>query len=124
MGLGVDIIEIARIARVLGRHEAGLRRRVFTELEWQQNHGRIASLAGRFAAKEAVMKSLGVGGMAFSSIEIVRLRSGKPEVRLYGRMLQRAERLGVTGIEVSISHSRDNAVAIAVAEISPAPSAP
>ena len=114
--LGVDIVEIARIRAALGRHEAGFRRRVYTEVEWQQCGRSIASLAGRFAAKEAVMKSLGVGGMAFSEIEIVRLPSGKPEVKLHGRMLQRATRLGITSISITISHSRDNAVAVALAE--------
>src|SRR5262245_44348620 len=91
-----------------------MRRRIYTDLEWQQNEGRIPSLAGRFAAKEAVMKSLGTGGMAFKSIEMVRAPSGRPEVRLSGRMARRAERLGITDIEVSISHSRDNAVAVAI----------
>ncbi|MEA2638824.1 MAG: holo-[acyl-carrier protein] synthase [Chloroflexota bacterium] len=116
MDVGVDIVEIARVQRAVGRHEAGMRRRVYTELEWTQCSKSIASLAGRFAAKEAVMKSLGVGGMAFRDIEIVRSRSGKPEVQLTGRMERRATSLGVTAITVSISHSRDNAVAVAIAE--------
>lgn len=119
MEVGVDIVEISRVARVVGRHAEGMQRRVYTELEWRQCHKSIASLAGRFAAKEAVMKSLGVGGMAFRDIEIARLPSGKPEVRLYGRMQRRAKRLGVTAIHVSISHSRDNAVAVALAESGP-----
>lgn len=114
--IGVDIVEIARVRAAVDRHGAGFRRRVFTDLEWQQCGRSYPSLAGRFAAKEAVMKALGTGGMAFRDIEIVRTPSGKPEVRLSGRMQRRAERLGVTGIEVSISHSRDNAVAMALAE--------
>ena len=77
----------------------------------------MESLAGRFAAKEAVMKALGVGGMPYRDIEIARLPSGKPEVRLTGRMQRRAEHLGVTAIHISISHSRDNAVAVAIAEL-------
>ena len=117
MDVGVDVIEIARIARVISRHAEGMRRRVYTELEWRQCHRSFASLAGRFAAKEAVMKALGVGGMPFHNIEIARLPSGKPEVRLTGRMQRRAERLGVTAIHISISHSRDNAVAVAIAEL-------
>lgn len=116
--VGVDVVEIARVARVVGRHAEGMQRRVYTELEWRQCHRSIASLAGRFAAKEAVMKALGVGGMPFRNIEIARLPSGKPEVRLTGRMHRRAERLGVTAIHISISHSRDNAVAVAIAELS------
>lgn len=114
--IGVDIVEIARVRAAVERHGAGFRRRVYTDIEWQQCGRSFPSLAGRFAAKEAVMKALGVGGMAFRDIEIVRTPSGKPEVRLSGRMQRRAERLGVTRITVSISHSRDNAVAMALAE--------
>lgn len=116
MDIGVDIVELARVRNVVERHAAGMRRRVYTELEWTQCSKSIASLAGRFAAKEAVMKALGTGNMAFRDIEIARLPSGKPEVRLSGRMLRRAERLGVKIVSVSISHSRENAVAVAVAE--------
>lgn len=114
--VGVDIVEISRIRAALERHAAGFRRRVYTEIEWGDCGSNYASLAGRFAAKEAVMKALGVGGMAFREIEIVRLPSGKPSVRVFGRMRRRAERLGVTLITVSISHSRENAVAVALAE--------
>jgi len=114
-------VEIGRIRSALSRHADGFRRRVYTELEWQQCGASYASLAGRFAAKEAVMKALGVGGMAFRDIEIERTPSGKPEVTLHGRMSRRAERIGVTTIALSISHSRDNAVAIALAERPNAP---
>jgi holo-[acyl-carrier protein] synthase len=117
--LGVDIVEIARVKAALERHTNGFRRRVYTDLEWEQCGRSYPSLAGRFAAKEAVMKSLGTGGMAFRDIEIVRSRSGKPEVRLYGRMAERARRIGVTRVGVTISHSRDNAVAVALAETGP-----
>jgi len=114
--VGVDVVEIGRVKSAVERHGAGFRRRVYTELEWQQCGRSFASLAGRFAAKEAVMKALGVGGMRFRDIEIRRSPSGKPEVTLTGRMQARAERLEIRRIIVSISHSRDNAVAVAVAE--------
>ena len=117
----MDIVEIGRVRAAVERHGAGFRRRVYTDVEWQQCGRSFPSLAGRFAAKEAVMKSLGTGGMAFRDIEIVRTASGKPEVRLSGRMQRRAERLGVTRVIVSISHSRDNAVAVALAERSDDP---
>ena len=116
---GVDIVEIARVRQALERHGPGFQRRVFTDLEWQQCGRSYPSLAGRFAAKEAVMKALGVGGMKFRDIEIVRTPSGKPEVRLSGRMQARADRLGVSRVAVTISHSRDNAVAVAIAERAP-----
>ena len=104
---------------ILRGQEAGFRRRVYTDLEWRQCGDSCQSLAGRFAAKEAVMKALGVGGMAFRDIEIVRSVSGKPEVRLAGRMQRRAERLGISAVTVTISHSRENAVAVALAEQRP-----
>lgn len=114
--VGVDIVEIPRIRAALARHTDGFRRRVYTDLEWEQCGRSDASLAGRFASKEAVMKALGVGGMAFRDIEIVRTPSGQPAVRLSGRMLLRAQRLGIRSISVSISHSRAHAVAVAIAE--------
>lgn len=114
--VGVDIVEIPRVQAAVERHEPGFRRRVYTELEWRECGASYASLAGRFAAKEAVMKALGGGGMRYREIEIARLPSGKPEVRLYGRMQARAARLGVAAISITISHSRDNAVAVAVAQ--------
>ena len=114
--VGVDIVEIYRIRAAVERHPGGVQRRVYTEIEWRQCGRSFASLAGRFAAKEAVMKALGVGGMAFRDIEIIRAPSGKPEVTLHGRMLRRAQRIGVTRVGVTISHSRDNAVAVALAE--------
>jgi holo-[acyl-carrier protein] synthase len=117
--LGVDIVEIGRIKAAVERHGEGFRRRVYTELEWEQCGRSAASLAGRFAAKEAVMKALGVGGMRFRDIQIRRAASGKPEVELSGRMQARAERLGVRRITVTISHSRDNAVAVAMADREP-----
>ncbi|MBM2809622.1 MAG: acpS [Chloroflexi bacterium] len=113
--LGVDIVEIARVRRAVERHGAGFRRRVFTTTEWEQCGQSFASLAGRFAAKEAVMKSLGTGGMRFAEIEIVRMHSGQPRVRLYGKTAERAQNLGVRSISISISHSRDSAVAVAFA---------
>lgn len=114
-------MEIARVRQAVERHLDGFRRRVYTEREWSECGKSFASLAGRFAAKEAVMKSLGVGGMKFRDIEIVRAPSGKPEVQLSGRMRARADRLGVTAISVTISHSRDNAVAVALAERASSP---
>lgn len=114
--VGVDIVEIPRIRAAVERHSGGFRRRVYTEIEWEQCGSSYASLAGRFAAKEAVMKALGVGGFRFRDVEIVRARSGQPEVRLHGRMRERADQLGIARIAVSISHSRESAVAVALAE--------
>ena len=117
LGAGVDLIEIERVAGVLERHGERFLRRVFTPGEIAYCRGRAPNLAARFAAKEAVMKSLGTGfrGVGWRDVEVVRAPSGAPSPRLHGRALRRAERLGVTEIAISLSHSRGFAVAFAVA---------
>ena len=117
LGAGVDLIEIERVAGVLERHGERFLRRVFTPGEIAYCRGRAPNLAARFAAKEAVMKSLGTGfrGVGWRDVEVVRAPSGAPSPRLHGRALWRAERLGVTEIAISLSHSRGFAVAFAVA---------
>src|SRR3989304_6357857 len=78
--------------------------------------GRVHELAARFAAKEAVMKALGTGarGLAWREIEVLPNHRGKPLVYLYGRALERARQIGVDAIEVSLSHSRQLALASVV----------
>jgi holo-[acyl-carrier protein] synthase len=114
---GVDFIEIDRVAGVLERYGDRFLRRVFTPSEIAYCRGRAPNLAARFAAKEAVMKSLGTGfrGVGWRDVEVVRARSGAPSPRLHGRALRRAERLGVTEIAISLSHSRGYAMVVAVA---------
>ena len=91
--------------------------RVYTEAEQAYCRGRAPQLAGRFAAKEAVSKALGTGirRIHWRNIEVLPNRAGAPKVTLHGRARQRYEAMGLAGMEVSISHSRDNAVAIAIA---------
>ncbi|HEY8487003.1 MAG TPA: holo-ACP synthase [Limnochordales bacterium] len=122
MGLGVDVVEVDRIAAVLARYGQRFVRRVFSEQEaarcGQRRHGQQeACLAGRFAAKEAVMKALGTGtrGVAYREIEVASLPGGRPTVRLHGRAWARARQLGVESVAISITHGRDVAVAVAVA---------
>ena len=114
---GVDFIEIDRVAGVLERHGDRFLRRVFTPGEIAYCRGRAPNLAARFAAKEAVMKSLGTGfrGVGWRDVEVVRAPSGAPSARLHGRALRRAERLGITEIAISLSHSRGFAMVVAVA---------
>ena len=114
---GVDIIEIPRIKQVLDRYGQRFLKRVFTPDEIAYCRGRAPNLAGRFAAKEATMKALGTGvrGVSWRDIEIVRAESGAPSVQLHGRAEKRAELLQVVDISVSISHSREYAVAFVVA---------
>lgn len=114
---GVDFIEIERIAGVLDRYGDRFLRRVFTPGEIAYCRRRAPNLAARFAAKEAVMKSLGTGfrGVGWRDVEVVRAPSGAPSPRLHGRALRRAERLGITEIAISLSHSRGYAMVVAIA---------
>lgn len=114
---GVDFIEIDRVASVLERYGDRFLRRIFTPGEIAYCRGRAPNLAARFAAKEAVMKSLGTGfrGVGWRDVEVVRAPSGAPSPRLHGRARRRAERLGVTEIAISLSHSRGYAMVVAVA---------
>ncbi len=115
---GVDIIEIPRIKQVLDRYGQRFLKRVFTPDEIAYCRGRAPNLAGRFAAKEATMKALGTGvrGVSWKDIEVVRAESGAPSVKLHGRAAKRAERLAVGEISLSISHSREYAVAFVVTQ--------
>lgn len=113
---GVDIIEIHRVKEVLDRYGDRFLARVFTPGEIAYCRGRAPNLAARFAAKEAAMKALGTGvrGVGWKDIEIVRAPSGAPGVDYHGRARARAQRLGVVETSLSISHSREYAVAFVV----------
>lgn len=120
LGVGCDIIEIARIEKAV-RQEA-FKRRVFAagEIAYCEGRGRqaAASFAARFAAKEAVLKALGTGlrGGALTEIAVVNDELGKPSVRLAGYHQQLAESLGVKRICLSMSHGRETAMAYVVME--------
>ena len=113
--LGIDIIKVDRIRATLDRFGTRFSRRVLTPAEQRYVRDRPETLAGRWAAKEAVSKVLGLGvrGIGWRDIEVERLPTGQPAVRLHGRAAQRAEQLGMTRIAVSISHESEYAVAIA-----------
>jgi holo-[acyl-carrier protein] synthase len=113
--LGIDIIKVERIAAALKKFGDRFPRRVLTEGEQRYVRNRPENFAGRWAAKEAVSKVLGLGvrGVGWTEIEIVRLPTGAPSVRLSGRAKRRADQLGMGRIAVSISHEGDYAVAIA-----------
>ena len=115
---GVDIIELPRINQVLDRYGQRFLNRVFTPDEIAYCRGRAPNLAGRFAAKEAAMKALGTGvrGVSWKDIEVIRADSGAPSLRLHGRAEKRAERLQMSEMSLSISHSREYAVAFVVAQ--------
>jgi holo-[acyl-carrier protein] synthase len=113
--LGVDIIRVDRIRQALKRFGSRFTRRILTDHERAYVRDRPENLAGRWAAKEAVSKVLGLGvrGVGWREIEIVRLPTGQPAVRLHDRALRRAEQLGIDRIAVSISHEREYAIAVA-----------
>ncbi len=121
--VGVDLIEIARVERMLTRYGDRFLERVFTPAEILYCRARPAELAARFAAKEAVAKALGVGmrmiardGINWQDAEIIGDARGKPLVRLYGRAAERAGQLGLTEWAVSLSHTRKHAIAFVVAQ--------
>jgi holo-[acyl-carrier protein] synthase len=113
--LGIDIIKVDRIRGSIERFGARFEKRVLTEREARYVRLRPETFAGRWAAMEAVCKVLGLGvrGIGWREIEIERLPTGQPAVRLHGRAAARAEQLGMDRIAVSITHESDYAVAIA-----------
>jgi holo-[acyl-carrier protein] synthase len=115
--IGIDLIDIDRIVSVLERHPDRFRLRVLTEREQRYCGRRAERIAGRWAAKEAISKVLGLGvrGVGWREIEILPNHAGAPQVQLYARAARRAEALGLEGVTVSISHERRMAVAVAVA---------
>jgi holo-[acyl-carrier protein] synthase len=115
--VGVDIIEIERVGAAVRRWQDKFLRRVFTDAELHYCRGRIPELAARFAGKEAITKALGTGimGLAWQEMEILPDALGKPHVVLHGRAQQRAAAIGLRHFAISLSHSRDYAVAMVVA---------
>lgn len=116
LAVGVDIIEITRIGQTFQRWGDRFLRRIYTEGEIRYCRGRAPQLASRFAAKEAMMKALGTGirGVGWKDIEVVRSRGGPPSISLQGRGARIAESQGVYDIALSLSHSREYAVASVV----------
>lgn len=113
--LGIDIIGVSRIAASLARFGDRFTKRVLTPAEAAYVRNRPETLAGRWAAKEAVSKVLGLGvrGIGWRDIEVERLPTGQPSIRLHGRAARRATQLGMGRIAVSISHESEFAVAVA-----------
>jgi holo-[acyl-carrier protein] synthase len=116
---GVDIIELDRVAKVLARHPQRFLARVFTPAEVAHCRGRVPELAVRFAAKEATMKALGTGvrGIAWRDIEVLPNRRGKPLLLLHGTAAARAASIGLTDVDVTLTHARDYAAAVVVGHV-------
>jgi len=121
VGHGIDIVETARIRQLVQEHGQRFLDRCFTALEQQycarNSKRQIEHLAGRFAAKEAVLKVLGTGwrgGIAWTDIEIRPEPSGQPRIVLSGECLRLADQLGISRWHVSISHIETHATASAI----------
>ena len=114
---GVDLIEITRIKEVVARHGKHYLDRVYTPAELEQCGKRTESLAGRFAAKEAVAKALGcgIGDVTWKEIEVLGDGQNAPTLILHGAAKQKANNLGLENWSVSISHNQDQAIAFVVA---------
>ncbi len=114
--IGVDIVEIERVESAIKRWGDRFLNRIYTETELKICQDRLSSLASRFAAKEAVMKVLGTGGrgIGWREIEILTGADGRPSVKLYGQALNKAEELNLKELSVSLSDSKQHAVAVAI----------
>jgi holo-[acyl-carrier protein] synthase len=123
IGIGTDIIECERIDRMIQRHGSHFTDHVFTEHEIQYCIDRKNSdqhFAGRWAAKEAVLKALGTGwisGIAWTDVEVFNENSGKPQIKLHGGAKKIATEKKITEIQLSISHCKSHAIAFAIAKI-------
>lgn len=116
---GVDIIEIKRIKESVCKYKEHFLERVFTAKEIaysKDKHYKFSHLAARFCAKEAVMKALGMS-LDFKNIEIINDKAGAPQVKLYGRANKAAKGKKMKNIQVSLSHCKEYAVAVAIVEI-------
>lgn len=122
VGIGTDIVEIARIEAVIARSGDRLARRVLSDNEWKtwETHQQPARfLAKRFAVKEAASKALGTGirnGLAFEQFEVYNDELGKPKLRLWGAAAELAEKLGVTQMHVTLADERHYACATVIME--------
>lgn len=121
IGIGTDITECDRIARMLENHDETFKQRVFTSREIEycgEGKQAVQHYTGRWSAKEAILKALGTGwsrGIAWKDIEILNEASGKPVVALFNKALEISQQLGIHEVKISISHCTCHAVAFAIA---------
>lgn len=114
---GVDMVEVRRLREAIERHGDRFLKRIYTPRELEQLSGNLASLAARFAAKEAVAKALGtgIGDLSWLEVEILRGERKEPVLQLHGAALALAEKHGITRWSLSISHTQEHAIAFVVA---------
>ncbi len=123
VGIGIDLIEISRIKHSIEKHGTRFKNRVFTpaEIQYCDSGGRniFSHYAARFAAKEAVMKALGLGwqqGSSWREIEVVRTDLGQPQIQLTGSTAKSARKVKAAHIHLSLTHSNTHAAAFVVIE--------
>jgi holo-[acyl-carrier protein] synthase len=114
--LGIDIVEISRIKQAVTRWQSRFIDRVYTQNEQIAYQHKVESLAARFAGKEAVMKALNAPfpSISWNEVEILSDTDGKPLLTLYGKALDKMRQLGLSNLEISLSHSRQNAIALVI----------
>jgi holo-[acyl-carrier protein] synthase len=120
VGIGIDLIEVSRVARTAERHGDRFLRRIYHPNEIEQNRGdRMQYLAARFAVKEALFKALGTGwarGIRWVDVEVQNLASGQPVLILHGEAAEEARRLGADRSHVTITHTSGHAAAVVILE--------
>ena len=122
VGTGIDLAEVDRIADAVERFGDRFLRRIFTDAEMRycdSKANRMERYAGRFAAKEAAMKAIGTGwrgGVAWTDFEVVRQPGGRPAMVFHGMAAELASKLGVNNIALSITHTKDVAMAQVILE--------
>lgn len=116
--IGIDMIETERVAQSIARFGDRFLKRVYTERELAYCGGRVASLAARWAAKEAAAKALGtgIGDVSWREIEVINQANQRPTIELHGKAAALAEQLGLSGFAVSLSHTKEYAIAFVVGE--------
>jgi holo-[acyl-carrier protein] synthase len=119
VSVGVDIVEIERIKRAISIYHDVFLTRVYTNSELDYCKNMPSRLAARFAAKEAIMKVLGIGalGMNWKEIEVISTANHAPEIQLYGRIKDKASLIGITGLSLSLSHEKKYAVACVIGNV-------
>jgi len=124
LGLGIDVVDLSRIAGILERRGERFVARLCRPGEWQRRRGDafVQHVGGLFAAKEAVLKALGTGwaqGLNFRQVEILRISSGAPQAVLHAAAESRAAAMGVERVHLSITHEQSYAAAVAILEGDP-----
>jgi holo-[acyl-carrier protein] synthase len=122
VGTGIDIAEVPRLAQSIERFGERFLQRIFTEGEIRycdSKANRVERYAARFAAKEAAMKALGTGwnhGVRWRDCEVVRMPGGRPTLKFHGKAAEFAAKLGTKNIALSLTHTKDQAMAQVILE--------